>query len=263
MDRETLQREITRLMMSVEGHDPARLDDFRGYAAEVEAVLATGEVTADERDDWQLLLEMLGEHCVMLETEPELARVMGEALSESLAQGVEPRPNLIDAIEDGDLDRVRAALEGSDVNTPHGEFAVTPLYVAMSCMDDNALEIMNLLLDAGADPKIGIGSVGALHGLAFGHIPVAPEALAEVISRCVSLGADLEERTEGLGWTPLIAAASEWQPVAVEALLLAGADVRARAGERAGVCFSGASVLAFAEGHPATEAVVRRYLRSN
>ncbi|MEO0944634.1 MAG: hypothetical protein AAFY06_07290, partial [Pseudomonadota bacterium] len=128
-----------------------------------------------------------------------------------------------------------------------------------------SLAVVTFLLDAGADPKVGLGTnSNVLHGLGFGRCDgVAPEALAEVIVRCVGLGADIEQRSNRLGWTPLITAASEWNPVAVEALLLAGADITARAGEVEGVCFAGETGRAFAEGDPATLAVFERFSRPN
>jgi ankyrin repeat protein len=78
--------------------------------------------------------------------------------------------------------------------------------------------------------------------------------------RCVELGAALEERTSKLGWTPLITAVSEREPVATEALLMAGADIHARAGDTGHGCFSGASVWDFAQGDDDTLAVLKTYL---
>lgn len=62
-------------------------------------------------------------------------------------------------------------------------------------------------------------------------------------------------------WTPLITAASEWNPVAVEALILAGANIHARAGEVDGVCFAGETGRSFADGDAKTLAVFDRYLK--
>ncbi|MEL6794684.1 MAG: hypothetical protein AAFP78_14585, partial [Pseudomonadota bacterium] len=71
--------------------------------------------------------------------------------------------------------------------------------------------------------------------------------------------ADIEQRTPRLDWTPLITAASEWNPVAVEALLMAGADVGAKTSKANGVYGVGSDCFDFAKGHEATLAVLRRY----
>ena len=112
---------------------------------------------------------------------------------------------------------------------------------------------------------MGLGkNSNVLHGLGFGRCDdLDPTELAEAIKRCVALGADIEEHSNKLKWTPLITAASEWNPVATEALLLAGADILARAGDVEGVCLSGEPALAFANGHARTEAVLRRYLAAD
>ncbi|MGJ8610856.1 MAG: hypothetical protein ACSHWY_07165 [Octadecabacter sp.] len=54
---------------------------------------------------------------------------------------------------------------------------------------------------------------------------------------------------------------SEWNDVATEALLLAGADPFVRAGDTGQVCFSGADCLTIANGHRATMAVLATYSR--
>lgn len=172
-----------------------------------------------------------------------------------------PNPDIFDAIEDCDPDAVRSALETWDVNTQIGEFDSTALYRAMSCCFGISLEVITLLLDAGADPRKGLGDTNVLHGLGFARLnDIAPEDLAAIIRRCVALGADIEQRSDKLRWTPLITAVSEWNPVATEALLLAGAQINARSGDVEGVCFANADVLAFANGHTKTLAVLNRYL---
>jgi hypothetical protein len=172
-----------------------------------------------------------------------------------------PDPDIFDAIEDCDPDAVRAALRTWDVNTQIGEFDSTALYRAMSCCFGISLEVITVLLDAGADPRKGLGDTNVLHGLSFARLhDIAPEDLAAIIRRCVALGADIEQRSDKLRWTPLITAVSEWNPVATEALLLAGAQIGARSGDVEGVCFANADVLAFANGHAPTLAVLNRYL---
>ncbi|MFK7937810.1 MAG: hypothetical protein AB8B82_00405 [Roseovarius sp.] len=189
--------------------------------------------------------------------DPDTARCMFEAQTNPPS----PQPDLFDAIEDCDVEAVRAALAGWGINEQVGEFDSSALYHAMSCMFGVSLEVINLLLDAGADPRKGLGDTNVLHGLGFANLDgIAPEELAVIIKRCVALGADIEQRSDTLHWTPLITAVSEWNPIATEALLMAGAKIDARAGDVDGVCFSGADVLAFANGHQATLAVLTPYL---
>lgn len=168
---------------------------------------------------------------------------------------------LFDAIETGDLSTIRAALEGCDVNARLGKFGETALYHAVTDMEGMSLDVVHLLLDEGADPNKGLTDNNVLNGLGFGRTHhLAPEDLARFVMRCVDLGAALEERTSKLGWTPLITAVSEWEPVATEALLMAGADIHARAGDTGHGCFSGASVWDFAQGDDDTLAVLKTYL---
>ena len=172
----------------------------------------------------------------------------------------EPQPKIFDAIEDGDTDAAREALRSWDVNQTHGRYESTALYRAMSCASGASLELMGLLLDAGADPNKGLAGTNVLHGLGFANLDgIEPADLAHIIRRCMLLGADLEQRSKRLEWTPLIAAVSEWNPIATEALLLAGANIRARAGEVEGVAYSGAGCMVFAQGHEPTIAVLERF----
>lgn len=189
--------------------------------------------------------------------DPDVAKQLALAAS---SHGSDPWPDAFEAIEACDVAALRIALETEDVNARVGEYNATALYRAMSCATGCSLEIMDLLLDAGADPRLGLTDCNVLHGLGFANLRgIAAEDLARVVLRCVASGADIEARTDKLQWTPLMTAASEWNPVAVEALLLAGADISARAGEVQGVCFSGSDCLAFAQGHAATLAVLERY----
>lgn len=186
---------------------------------------------------------------------------IAEQMLESMAEPVAPNPAIFDAIDDENLDQLRQELAFSDINAQYGKYKSSALYHALSSMHGVSLEIVNLLLDAGADPKVGLGDGNVLGGLGFGHFrDVSPEDLAVVVKRCVDLGADIEQRSDRLLWTPLILAASEWNPVAVEALLLAGADVHAHSGNVEGVCFSGSQPIDYASGHPETEAVLRRFM---
>lgn len=141
------------------------------------------------------------------------------------------QPEIFNAIEDGDTTLVKQALGTWDVNATHGQFEKTALYATMSNMFGVSVEIADLLLDAGADPKKGLTDSNVLHGLGFGRCDEVPvEELAGLVKRCVGLGADIEQRTNNLQWTPLHTALNEWNAQASEALLLGGADPNACAG---------------------------------
>ena len=163
----------------------------------------------------------------------------------------EDEPEIFKAIDDDDLERVKAALQDWSVNQTHGEFDKTALYAAMSNLFGVQIPIIDALLNAGADPKKGLGKTTVLHGLGFGNFTdVSVKELADVVKRCVDLGADIEEKSEKLQWTPLHTALTEWNVVASEALLLAGADPNAIAGSVNRVCTSGQSCLAMTIGYP-------------
>lgn len=226
---------------------PAEFDATR---ADLEALIKSGVAPADLED----LAKAMDAHKEML-TDPLLVG----ALDDMLDGDREPEPEIFDAIESGDVESVRAALRSCDVNARYGKYHATALYRAVSGFDVS-LDVINALLDAGADPRKGLSDGNVLHGMGFGRFgEIKPEDLCVVIRRCVSRGADLEERSGNLYWTPLITAVSEWNPIATEALLLAGADIQARAGEVEGVCFSGSGVLDFAEGDDDTMAVLRLF----
>lgn len=170
---------------------------------------------------------------------------------ESMGLDQEPRPEIFDALEDNDIPAIKSALEGWDVNARHGQFDKTALYAAVSNMFGVSLEVIDLLLDAEADPRKGLTQTGVLHGLGFGRYDaVDPNALAKRIQRCVTLGADIEERSENLQWTPLHTALTEWNEEASKALLLAGADPNARAGSDNGACTAGQSCLEMVTAQP-------------
>ena len=253
MDIADFQNRLTDFMISQMTQGPGNTAEAQALRAELdEAIKAYGDQMPELRD-LATQLDLLAE----VAQNPELAA----QIAENATKEYEPNPKIFDAIDDGDLDAVKAALTSWDVNATHGEFECTALYQAMSNMFGVSPPMAHLLLDAGADPKVGLGtSSNVLHGLGFSRCDgVTPEDLAKVITRCVALGADIEQRSNRLGWTPLITAASEWNPVAVEALLLAGADIDAHAGEVEGVCFSGEPGRAFADGDPATLAVFERF----
>lgn len=257
MDILELQTRLTDFMMSQVTAGP-------GNTAEADALRNDLDDLITAHGDDMPELQQLADQLDLLKgvsTDPELAQKVAEAAMKDYV----PNPEIFDAIDDSDLEAVKDVLVDWDINATHGEFECTALYQAMSNMFGVSLPMVTFLLDEGADPKLGLGETSnVLHGLGFGRCDdIDPEELAAAITRCVALGADLEQRSNKLGWTPLITAASEWNAVAVEAFLLAGADIEARAGDVAGVCFSGSTANAFAEGHEATKAVLEKYQRAN
>lgn len=256
MDYTELERRAADILpkMVVVGDDgvPRLSPDFEPLQEDIAKALRECQDNADLRD----LAEAM-EAMKQTLSNPDIAQSVAEMSSSKF----EPQPEIFDAIEGCSVEAVRAALETWDVNQAFGEFDCTALYHAMSCMHGASLEVMNLLLDADADPRKGLGDSNVLHGLGFANLQgIEPEDLVLIVQRCVALGADIEQRSDKLLWTPLISAVSEWNPVATEALLLAGANIRARAGEVEGVCFSGADCLAFAGGHEETLAVLKRFM---
>ncbi|MEM9591960.1 MAG: hypothetical protein AAF967_11555 [Pseudomonadota bacterium] len=257
MDIVDFQKRLTDFMISQVTAGQGSTDEAKALRQELDAAVS---VFGDQIPDLRQLAEQLD----LLEevmSNPGLAASIAEAANREY----EPNPEIFNAIESNEIDQIEKALTECDINQTYGELECTALYHAMSNMFGVSLAVVNLLLDKGADPSIGLGrSSNVLHGIGFGRFEANDvDGLAQVVARCVALGADIEQRSRKLQWTPLITAASEWNPVAVEALLLAGADIEARAGVVEGVCFSGALVREFAEDHEATRDVVKRYLIKN
>jgi len=196
-------------------------------------------------------LDELGEAGALPAEQLETFKAEFAEQRDTLGYDLEPQPEIFDALEDNDIPAIKTALKNWEVNARHGEFDKTALYAAVSNMFGTSLEVIDLLLDAGADPRKGLTHTGVLHGLGFGHHDeIAPEDLAARIRRCVSLGAILEERSENLEWTPLHTALNEWNEVASKALLLAGADPNTRAGVNNRACTSGQSCLEMVVAEP-------------
>ena len=236
------------------GDNPVLVEKIDTFKSDLAAQIAA-HPDNEELAQFLTLVEMLEQSIV----DPEFQKTINEALAEPL----DAYPQIFDAIERKDIAAVRIELKSWDVNAQVGKYGSSALYHAMSCSYGEApsLEIISLLLDAGADPRRGLGETNVLHGLGFAYwSDILPENLSEIVKRCVALGADLEQRSDELQWTPLILAISEWNEVATEALLLAGADPHVRAGDTGRGCFSGADCLTMANGHPATTAVLKTYL---
>lgn len=195
----------------------------------------------------------------------ELATRIGQALVAVIRadkEPLEPRPPIFDAIDSCDVASVMRTLDSSQVNARYGRYRTTALYRAMSAgIDGSSIEIMHVLLDYGADPRLGIGDHGVLHGLGFlGNLADgSAKELSEVIKRCVGLGANLEEQTNELQWTPLLGAVDEWNELSTEALLMAGADPNARSGTENRALTTGQSCLAMSTAKPAIFELLLQY----
>jgi hypothetical protein len=246
--------EVLSNMVTVGDDGEARLSpDFEILHRDIKVALQeSGDIA--ELNDIAQAMNMMKETL----SNPEIART----IVENQARPLEPQPEIFDAIEDCDVGAVRTALRNWEINKPVGKYEATALYHAMSCLHETSLEVITLLLDEGADPNRGLTDTNVLHGLGFANLQgIEPGDLVHVVRRCIELGADIEQRTNRLQWTPLITAVSEWNPVATEALLLGGADIRARAGDVEGVCYAGADCIAFADGHEETLAALNRFMK--
>ena len=158
----------------------------------------------------------------------------------------DPQPDIYEAIDEGDIETLTELLKREDVNQRHGKFDKTPLYAAITAVEAY-FDIMNLLLDHGADPNLGLTETNVLHGFGFGYFQEDQvDAVTHVVQRCVDLGADLEQRSDRLLWTPLMSAINEMNMAAMVALLRAGADPNARAGVGVGAVSDGKNCLEMA-----------------
>jgi ankyrin repeat protein len=140
----------------------------------------------------------------------------------------------------GNPDQVRMLLaRKSDPNAGKGHALRE---ATRGCQDRDNREVIRLLLDAGADPRIH-GDNTALHGAAA---LCAPEVVRLLLDR----GAD--PRTRDLnGVTPLVSGVLSGRVEVVRMLIAAGADVNARDTD-------GNSVLYYAVRHPAVQEELRR-----
>lgn len=248
-----IERVSAAITRSITDQDAeGKLEELTQLRADIVDAQSTDAAATGELSELVLALDSM----IEMAQDPMLSQVCFDALQ----RDTEPRPALFDAIDDGDLAAVQAELKNCDVNQRVGEFDSTPLYCAMSNLCAFSVAIIDCLLDAGADPKLGLTQSNVLQGLGFSVIrDDTPEEVARIVARCVAGGANIEQRSDALGWTPLITAAAEWNPIACEALLMAGADITARAGEVDGVCFAGQDCFAFANGDPKTLAVLKQY----
>ncbi len=120
----------------------------------------------------------------------------------------------------GDLEGFRQLLgNGVSVNSAN-HLGYTPL---MSAARSYRVEIVSVLLDAGADPRHTTNDgFTALH-TAVGETPSLPEKQRDCVRLLVQAGAPLDAKTES-GHTALMVAAWFGCNLSVEALLAEGAD---------------------------------------
>ena len=256
MDAQDLEQKIVALMLKLGSMDAlAAKSDLDALRRKVDEM---GVTLSDEMTE---AFDALGQMIDMMADPAGLdLETVARACPEEMSLTLEPEPEIFDAIQEGDAAGVTAALKTWDVNAQHGQFAKTALYEAVSGFGDCSLEIATLLLDAGADPRKGLGKTNVLHGLGFGRWQGEDlQALATFVQRCVALGADIEERSDNLQWTPLMTALNEWEAVAVEALLVAGADPNAKAGVANEACTAGQSCLEMALCEPTLIELLLQY----
>lgn len=160
-----------------------------------------------------------------------------------LAAGARPDPGALSgAALNGDTAQVRALLaHGAEPNAGQGH-ALSE--AARGCLSRDNTDVIRMLLDAGADPRIhddyGYTALHRAAGLC------GPPAVRLLLQR----GADPNIR-DGNGYTPLISAAGSGSVESVALLIAAGADVNARD-------VDGKSVLDYAADHPEVQQALRR-----
>lgn len=178
---------------------------------------------------------------LMMQTTAMAVGVQPEDIHETLPG---PAQALFEAIEDEDAQAVCRALPKVDVNGQYGRFQRSPLFHAISCLDIGC-QMPNLLLDHGADPRIGMcDGHTPLHGVASKRYPdTAQSNVNALVQRLISGGADPEARTHQFEWTPVQVAVSELEPVSLRALLQAGAKVEPTYTAASPACVQGPSVL--------------------
>jgi ankyrin repeat protein/radical SAM superfamily enzyme YgiQ (UPF0313 family) len=163
----------------------------------------------------------------MFDTDPQLADTDGDGVSDGEEDhdgdgilNLEEFKNtvaLIDAVEVGDIEKVRALLDYSPYMPILDDDGMTPLTRASY---HGHTETVQALLDAGVDVNVEDtnGGTGLLMAGGGGH--------SEVIEILLEAGADVNMRDKG-GWTALMWAARNGYADALQILLEAGAEVNA------------------------------------
>jgi len=128
---------------------------------------------------------------------------------------------LHDAARDGDLEQVRALIDGGadlDAKSINGETALN-----MAILDGH-VAVAGLLIDGGADVDgRNTGGFTPLHAAAYVNS-------VEIAEQLLSRGADINDQMNKAGVTPLSVASEEGHSGVVKALIKHGADLEA--GER-------------------------------
>lgn len=170
----------------------------------------------------------------------QVATCKAESLELLLRAGLEPNTRLADggsllmsAVANEQSDKVRVLLDaGADVNavTPGGRTALGTAMLGrvVGRAEERRLNIMRMLLEAGANPQLRVHGSNAFHAAAWGSRAQALFLLAE---KCPQGLESLDDQ----GRTPLMIAAQAGDEETLRMLLSLGAGVHARDGRGDGV----------------------------
>ncbi len=127
---------------------------------------------------------------------------------------------------ENDVAAIRAALEaGADPNEPHPRAGTLPLQLAC---ESNAIEAIDLLLEAGARADVVFSPVSRVRGGFFlDRTPLMYARSVEAAQRLLDAGARFE-MADGNGWTALVWAAYSGNLALTDLLLGRGADPSVR-----------------------------------
>ena len=131
---------------------------------------------------------------------------------------------LFDAIEDKNVEAVQKILaDDPELIDSIGDFGGTPLINSVSCIGRRSIDVINVILIAGANVNFQTSEgYTALH-CAVGITREDELDTVEVLERLIAAGANIELR-QHYGWTPLLRAVVEGSALEVNTLLAAGAN---------------------------------------